>query len=183
MKRRTPLARGRGPKAGNPLRRTNPLRPSSNRLDKAGSPKRLPSATSTRTVEGFSLETRLLIVNRDSARCQRCGVQVSSTWPGYSLQHRDSRAMGGSNASHTNRPGNGIVLCGSGTTGCHGWVESHPRAAQRNGWAVASWADPTTVPVHAADGWALIDHDGARRPIPAPLGGDAHAVASRKGAP
>lgn len=53
-----------------------------------------------------------------------------------------------------------MLLCGSGTTGCHGWVHGHPREAYRLGLLVHSWHEPATVPVFGRQGWALLDGDG-----------------------
>jgi hypothetical protein len=38
-------------------------------------------------------------------------------------------------------------VCGSGTTGCHGWIEHHPDKAGKEGWHVRPWEDPDEVPV------------------------------------
>ena len=34
---------------------------------------------------------------------------------------------------------NTVVLCGSGTTGCHGWVTQNPNEAERLGLYVRGW--------------------------------------------
>lgn len=49
--------------------------------------------------------------------------------------------MGGTSDVRINDPRNLIRLCGTGTTGCHGWVESHRTEALRTGWLVASLED------------------------------------------
>lgn len=70
--------------------------------------------------------------------------------------------MGGS----TNDPtvagaANKITLCGSATTGCHGWVEANPIAARlRGGWALDRTDDPLTYPVLYMGRWALLDNEG-----------------------
>lgn len=124
-----------------------------------------PVETSTRAPKpsrtGFAPATRQIILERDGYACVRCGIPVDTSPVGYSLQHRDNRGMGGTSDLRINLPCNGITLCGSGTTGCHGWVEANPAEAERNGWAVASWADPATVPVHVhSDGWMMLDPTG-----------------------
>jgi hypothetical protein len=56
------------------------------------------------------------------------------------------------NWHHRRRPGriwvpsNGLHLCGSGTTGCHGWVTEHPQLSYPMGWALHSWQDPLWEP-------------------------------------
>lgn len=85
------------------------------------------------------------ILLRDN-RCVRCGHAVSSAWPGYNCHHRK---LG--NRSD-NRPENLIILCGSGTVGCHGWVHHHPREAREHGWIVSKYKDPAEMPV---DVWGL----------------------------
>jgi hypothetical protein len=129
---------------------------------------------------GFSPVVRQTIIDRDRHTCQRCGIGLVGASIGYSLQHRTGRMMGGTDDPAINRPGNGLTLCGSGTTGCHGWVESHPTEAAKAGWAVESWADPTTVPVRTPSGWQLLNDRGYSWSTTPPPNGDAHAVAVRR---
>jgi hypothetical protein len=129
---------------------------------------------------GFPFVVRQTILDRDNDRCQRCWVHVAASSVGYSLQHRIARGMGGTDDPAINRAGNGIVLCGSGTTGCHGWVEAHPVEAARAGWSVESWADPTSVPVKTPNGWLMLNDRGYSWPVPEPADGDAHTLAVRR---
>lgn len=52
------------------------------------------------------------------------------------------------------------VLCGSGNTGCHGWVESHREEARKAGWLLREVDDPQEVPVPYRGHWALLDDNG-----------------------
>ena len=77
--------------------------------------------------------------------------------------------MGGSKNPVVSAPSNGIVLCGSGTTGCHGEIESNREDGRRLGFLVASHDDPELVPVlnwhhgtaflSTAGGWWPIGRD------------------------
>lgn len=127
----------------------------------------------------FSEHTRTRILMRDGYACQRCSVAPGDSYPGISLQHRVARQMGGTNRPHVALPGNGLTLCGDGTRGCHGWVERNPERAERLGYAVPSWADPTTVPVYTPGGWWLLDNLGRRTPCAAPPDNDARNLAVR----
>lgn len=104
-------------------------------------------------------ETHRLTARRDHYRCLRCGNELDHIWSGHSLHHRHMR-------SHPFRglhlPANLIHLCGSGTTGCHGWVHNHPKTAMEYGWIVSMGEDhPETVPVWDAHrGWLLLDNQG-----------------------
>lgn len=49
--------------------------------------------------------------------------------------------MGGTRDPRINDPRNLVALCGSGTTGCHGWIESHRELALAQGWLIASLDD------------------------------------------
>ncbi|WP_407662394.1 HNH endonuclease [Mycolicibacterium palauense] len=82
-------------------------------------------------------EARRLVAQRSGGRCERCGRYGPTT-----MHHRVKRSHGGP-WSLTNI----TAVCGSGTTGCHGWIESHPRLAREEGFALKSWEDPATVPV------------------------------------
>lgn len=104
--------------------------------------------------------TVIVVRDRDGG-CVVCGTSWSPT-----TQHRKARAMGGTHSLAINRPSNLIVLCGSGTTGHHGWVEAHPTFSREAGWALRSTDDPLTVPVLYPDGWFLLDDLGNRIPDP-----------------
>lgn len=43
-------------------------------------------------------------------------------------------------------PSNVLHVCGSGTTGCHGWIEHHPDLARELGLWVDSTGDPAATP-------------------------------------
>lgn len=53
-----------------------------------------------------------------------------------------------------------MMLCGHGTAGCHGWVESNPNAAEAEGWHVRPWQDPAEIPVLYRGALALLTEDG-----------------------
>lgn len=84
------------------------------------------------------------VLFRDDGQCFKCGVLVfADRWPGYSSHHRRLRSGQGSDTFE-----NRITLCGSGTTGCHGWVHHHRAEADANGWIVSRYGpDPADVPV------------------------------------
>lgn len=100
----------------------------------------------------FSKATRLAIIGRDNGMCAGCGRTVADPETGrpvaqFSIQHRRARGMGGSSDVVTGSAVNGLLLCGTGTTGCHGHTESHPDWARERGYRVDSWDSPETVPV------------------------------------
>ena len=89
-----------------------------------------------------------LVLERDGYTCVRCGHPITGErGVGWSLQHRIPRGMGGSKDERLNLPANLIVLDGSGTTGCHGDVESNRAAARAFGYLVWRSLDPAEVPV------------------------------------
>lgn len=53
-----------------------------------------------------------------------------------------------------------VLLCGSGTTGCHGWVHSNVRVATELGLIVSQWGVPSEVPVTLRAGVVLLDDFG-----------------------
>lgn len=127
----------------------------------------------------FTHLVRETILDRDHRTCMRCGAGIDGP-AGYSLQHRINRGAGGTSDPLIGRPSNGITLCGSATTGCHDWAEKHPLDAERAGYAVASWADPTSVPVLTYAGWLLLTDSGNAWAAMQPPDGDAHSVARRR---
>ena len=84
-----------------------------------------------------------------------CGVPVAMidddgrTTPiaAYSIHHRQPRGMGGTDDPAANSPANLLLLCGTGTTGCHGLVETQRALAVEHGWLVPHSTDPASVPV------------------------------------
>ena len=94
---------------------------------------------------GFTVKTRRLILERDHGICQWCGETVSVEF--YSLQHRRARGMGGSKDPVANSPANGVTVHGSGVSGCHGYIESHPQEALQRGFRVPQGQDPRLVPL------------------------------------
>lgn len=105
---------------------------------------------------GPSAHAREMVVNRASYLCERCLNPISG--PG-SVHHRRPRRMGGTKRTDVNSPANLMLLCGSGTTGCHGWIESHRTEAIDNGIILYDRDDPTEHPFRDMGGrwWQLTD--------------------------
>lgn len=53
------------------------------------------------------------------------------------------------------------MLCGSGTVGCHGWVEANPSKAHQEGFHVKPWEDFSQTPIllHGKT-WAYLKANG-----------------------
>lgn len=100
-----------------------------------------------------------VVAERQDWHCLRCGTNThGDAWPGHSTHHRQSRRF------HDHGPANLVRLCGSGTTGCHGWVHGHPAEAERLGLIVPGWLDPRDVPVRDWRGdWLWLLDDGTAR--------------------
>jgi hypothetical protein len=102
------------------------------------------------------------VAERSALTCELCyrplyGQQVS-------LHHRRPRRMGGTRRIDTNRPSNLLLLCGSGTTGCHGWVESYRTEAHEWGVLLHDREAPAESPYRDKHGdWWLLDDDGGKR--------------------
>lgn len=104
-----------------------------------------------------SARTRAVVQGRDGG-CFVCGAFANN------LHHRLARGAGGSKLAHVNAPANLLLLCGSGTTGCHGWVESHRAEAYEAGLLVRRNGVllPAEVPVFSRwrGRWFLLDDAG-----------------------
>lgn len=74
---------------------------------------------------------------RSQGFCERCGMARATN-----VHHRKNRSqLGGNELSNL------LHLCGSGTTGCHGFITANPKLSYENGWSVKSHDDPATIPV------------------------------------
>jgi hypothetical protein len=102
---------------------------------------------------------------------------------GWSLQHRRPRGKGGSVHPRLNTPANLLVVCGSGTTGCHGLIENELRAAAYevgwlNHWCTCDRSfdcehSPRHTPVLILRGrWVLLDDIGHYEDVAAPAGAE-----------
>lgn len=113
-------------------------------------------------------DARAIVRTRDGHRCQMCGASVLNI--PSSIHHRINKGSGGS--ALYDRPSLLIRLCGTGTTGCHGWVTEHPRLAGTTGWLLPRNnpnIDPTQEPILTINGWLLLDDLGDHTSTAAPL--------------
>lgn len=100
------------------------------------------------------------LIARAEGCCERCRLSVVEVEAPefddrglrWSVQHRKPAGMGGTSRPEFNSPANLLLLCGSGTTGCHGWVEANRTAARNAGWLVWQSQDPEEMPVLLHDG-------------------------------
>lgn len=92
-----------------------------------------------------------LVKLRDNESCVRCGIY------GGNVHHRKMRSQASKDSVHNVE--NLILLCGSGTTGCHGWVHGHPSESYKHGWLVRSYHEPRVIPVRDYSGslWFLTE--------------------------
>lgn len=101
------------------------------------------------------------VVAREDYCCARCGKWAE----GGSLHHRRLRSAGGKHTVPTL-----ILMCGSGTTGCHGWAHAERMDALAEGFIVRGYEDPAERPVKVyGHGWVLLTADGRYLPSTAPV--------------
>ena len=94
---------------------------------------------------GPDQDTSWALYARAGGRCEVCNVDLTTGRP-YSKHHRLPRGRGG-----TNVLSNLMLVCGTGTSGCHGMIESQRTIAYDNGWLVRSGHVPAeqVVRIHA----------------------------------
>jgi hypothetical protein len=76
--------------------------------------------------------TRAQLHERAQDCCERCGLHGANN-----AHHRKNQSQGGHD-----RLSNLLLLCGSGTTGCHGFVTTNPTMSIVQGWTVPREEDP-----------------------------------------
>lgn len=96
---------------------------------------------------------RRIVSERSGGRCERCGTPRQTT-----KHHRKKRSHGGPWC-----PTNVVDVCGSGTTGCHGWIEDHPDEAEIQGWHVRPWQREEDIPVSINGSFAYLLNNGEMR--------------------
>jgi hypothetical protein len=124
--RRTPLARGTSSMARTAMKRTSSSRPA-------------------RAAVPALTDAEQACLDRDGQTCQRCLI---SLWGIMASKHHRKRRR----EYDADRVENIVLLCGSGNTGCHGFVTEHPRTARDEGWVVWSTGKPEEVPCLTAPG-------------------------------
>ena len=107
-------------------------------------------------------ETRWLVLGRAKFFCEFCGGDLIG---GVSIHHRRPRMMGGSRDLRLHQPANLIALCGSGTTGCHGWVESNRNKARELGLLILKVDSAEDVPFMDKSGvwWSILNSGEKKR--------------------
>lgn len=94
------------------------------------------------------------VYTRSGRICECCGMTKGQSW-----SHRLPKSGGGPWSAS-----NGLHTCGSGSTGCHGWIEENPIDALGPGWRVMRGQNWTAIPVliwhRGARVWALLDDEG-----------------------
>lgn len=97
-------------------------------------------------------QVRSIVQERAEGCCERCGQ-----WGGLTLHHRRKKSQ--SKGGGWSIP-NCVMVHGSGTTGCHGWIESNPDAAEIEGFHCRPWQDPAAIPVLYRGSMAFLTDDG-----------------------
>lgn len=108
----------------------------------------------------ITVRTRQIVLDRDLYRCIRCGAYIGP-FGDYSIHHRRPRGMGGSKRPETDLPANLLTLCGSGTTGCHGYIESHREEAYEQGLLLHQTDNPEGISVTTFRGSLFLNNDGS----------------------
>lgn len=100
------------------------------------------------------------ILERAQYSCEACGIQLGDRrGEDWSVQHRRPRGMGGTRWRGINLPSNLMILCGSATTGCHGFAESNRFSALAAGWLVESRKDPAKARALVLKRWVLLTNE------------------------
>ena len=100
----------------------------------------------SRRYTGPSRAVTEAVLDRACYCCEICGSPCADRrGTDWSLHHRRPRGMGGTRWAGINLPSNLLLVCGSGTTLCHGVIENYRAGAVAAGWLVLSRTDPATV--------------------------------------
>lgn len=111
---------------------------------------------------------RRLFFERDGEACFLCRrtLRWEDRGQGWSAHHRIPRGRGGTSNPAIGSAANCLILCGSGTTGCHGWAEHNRARAISSGILISANGvgpafAPTVVRVQRNDStWWLLTENG-----------------------
>lgn len=113
---------------------------------------------------------RRIFFDREGERCFRCRrpLRWHERGFGWSVHHRMPRGMGGVGRADSDFARqiasitNGVAICGSGVTGCHGWAEKYRAIAEDHGYIVRRGIDtPAGTRIKRLDGsWWLLTESG-----------------------
>lgn len=111
---------------------------------------------------------RRAFFERERERCFRCRrpLRFEERGMGWSAHHRRPRGAGGTSDPRVGSIANCLILCGSGTTGCHGWVETYRAMGRDYGYLIPlnvslDMVAPAGVRVKREDGtWWLLTSSG-----------------------
>jgi hypothetical protein len=144
-------------KRGGPLKRNTELRRTPlKRTTTTTKGRRMP----TKTKSGRT-EAELAAIERDGPNCQRCGKVLgapewrTSEWSEWSLHHRKLKGRGTPPREY-DLVENLVVLCGSGTTGCHGWAHAERLKSHEDGWTCWTGDTPADRPLITLVGTMLM---------------------------
>lgn len=113
------------------------------------------------TAEFTAKQVRHMFFEREQQSCFYCGrplawsLRGSMLEGGWSAHHRIDRGMGGTSAVMT--MSHGLILCGTGTTGCHGDVTKAKAKAIELGLSIPRNA---TGPAFAPEAVRVRDKSG-----------------------
>ena len=111
-------------------------------------------------LQWLSLDLSKLMMKHDY-KCERCRQDFIGK--PISIHHRRPRMMGGSKNAELHKPANLLALCGTGTSGCHGWVESNRDKARELGYLIAKVESAEQIPFKDLNGdWWQIDNYGQK---------------------
>lgn len=103
-------------------------------------------------------KARAIVRERSGGMCEM-GLPHICLRHAAGVHHRVKRGQGGPWT-----PSNLLDACGSGTTGCHGWAESHPTLAFEEGISLHRGDDPAAISVHMRwanqRSWWFLDDEG-----------------------
>lgn len=111
-----------------------------------------------------------IVWERDGGMCAYCRLPITGErGMDWSLHHRRPSGMGGDPRPETHGPANLVLLTGSGTTLCHGRVESNRTDAKARGYLIPKLSPhpPSSFAIeHAVHGYVYLLADGSVRQVP-----------------
>lgn len=105
---------------------------------------------------------RAIVRERSGGNCE---TQIKGQCLGRATNYQHRKNKSQCSKAELWLSSNGLHVCGTGTTGCHGYIHANPAKSYSYGWSCRQALDPRQMPVERRGVWVHLDDDGGVEPV------------------